>query len=239
MKSYNDRIATISVAIAVLAIIASLITPEIRDYLFGKKEEIATHPTKQESLEKDNGTNAEKTNLESISKANTNPPEEIKINKTKTEESVEPTNEKDISKQQITKSLPIVNSKSIPYVVQHEEVSGVRVSVTNCELIGKKIICSLLYENISTAPSKNIFICPKGEKMIDGNGLTYNCSLHSVGNVESRSGTYSCEIIQGTKVKARMEFMVGDTSFNELASLEVRTAATGERHNFYNVQVAK
>jgi len=125
------------------------------------------------------------------------------------------------------------------HIFQQDEVNGVRISLTKCELIGKKVVCYLLYENISTNPIMEVFICPRGEKMIDENGLMYECTMHSVGNVESRSGTYHCDIIQGTKVKAKMEFIVGDINFTKLASLAVRAFATGERHKFYDIKVVK
>jgi|GEM_PF-4812435 len=130
------------------------------------------------------------------------------------------------------------NSPGVTHLGQ-DEVAGLRISVTKCELVGKKLVCYLLYENISNDPSKRFSVCGTNNKMIDENGLIYKCSANSVGNVERQgSGCAYCDIISGTKVKGKTEFIVGDTNFSKIASMEIYTKAI-RTHKFYNIKVLK
>jgi hypothetical protein len=130
-------------------------------------------------------------------------------------------------------------TSEVPSILAQDEVNGVRISVTKCELVGRKLICHSLYENISNEPSKWVYVGGTQNKIIDENGLTYQSTAHSVGNVEQQgSGNRRYEIIKGTKVKGRTEFMVGETNFKKLASLEIYTN-NGRNHKIFDIKVVK
>ncbi|MCB0566384.1 MAG: hypothetical protein KDD01_18600 [Phaeodactylibacter sp.] len=118
-----------------------------------------------------------------------------------------------------------------------DTVNGVKITVTNCELIGNKLAVELLYENVSNEQSIWVRVNGTNHKIIEENGNTYKSSMHSIGNVEQvGNGGKLYELLRGTKVKSRMEFMVGDTNFSKLAVLEVYTNLS-RNHKVYNIPV--
>ena len=120
--------------------------------------------------------------------------------------------------------------------MQQDEIDGIKISIVKCEIEGQRLNCHLLYENVSNEMSKSVPVEGATNKVIDENGNSYRSSTNSVGNVEQRgSGNRRCELIKGTKVKGKMEFIIGDANISKLASLEIFTG--GRNHKFYNIKI--
>lgn len=119
---------------------------------------------------------------------------------------------------------------------QQDEVGGIKISIVKCEIIGQRLNCHLIYENVSNEMNKYVPVIGAKNKVIDESGNLYKSSAISVGNVEQQgSGNRHCEIIKGTKVPGKIEFLIGDANISKLASLEIST--TGRNHKFYNVKI--
>lgn len=117
-------------------------------------------------------------------------------------------------------SKPVGTAKQ-ELAVLKETVSGIlEVTVAKCQFVGNKLICEILFENVSNHPTLELTIRNGDGKATDENGNVYYSELFSIANMQTpKYGVTRYELITGTKVKARIEFAVARPDFTKLSSL--------------------
>lgn len=140
---------------------------------------------------------------------------------------------------QANRSTKVGGVASPPAGTKKETVDGVEITVERCEVVNNKLVCQVIYRNIGNMPNVEVKFANDWNHVTDENGLTYTSQTQYIGNVEGNTSGYrQYELVKGATVKSRIEFAIGDTSFNKLSRLQIGKTFF-RAHNFYDIPVTK